>query len=183
MTTIVVICVVEDKVPLDARSIRRYSGAMKSRMFFVLLLVWGGPLVAAPTAATVQVKAASLYSSPSSVSKFLGKLPLGTSLTVLEEKNGWGRVQSTLGQGWLRTQAYSAAKSNLRSTGAGAADVSSTEVSLAGRGFSEEVEASYKNNNPQLDFSLLDQMEEQGLDPNELTAFLRDGGLKPREVD
>jgi hypothetical protein len=48
---------------------------------------------------------------------------------------------------------------------------------LAGRGFSEQIETEYKQNNPGLDFQVLDQMEARGVPDDQLQGFLRDGDL------
>ena len=141
-----------------------------------LLVAWS--LTATP--ATIQVKEASLYAKPSATAKFLGRVPYGTKLTVLEAKNDWAQVKAE-GRGltgWVRTQAYTSKPLDLKAGGQ-TSGVSTTEVSLAGRGFTEEVEGEYKKSHPNLDFAALDRMEEQEIPEAELDDFLRDGGLAP----
>lgn len=137
------------------------------------LLAWS--LSADP--ATVQIKEASLYEKPSAISKFLGKVPYGTQLTIVSSQAGWVQVKSdTLGSGWLRDQAITTKKIALQ-TGAQASGPSATEVSLAGRGFSEEVEKGYKAKNPNLDYADVDKMEAMGIEDDVLASFLRDGDV------
>lgn len=152
------------------------------RFLLPLLFFTAGLLAAAP--ATVQVKEASLYAKPTPTSKFLGRVPLGTLLTIVLEKDGWAQVKAEERglTGWLRVQAYTTKPLNLKATADTGSGVSATEVSLAGRGFTEEVEAEYRKKNPGLDFAILDQMEARGIPDDELAEFLREGGLQPREV-
>lgn len=133
--------------------------------------------------ATVQVNEASVYAKPTATAKFLGKLPWGTALTVLQEQNGWAQVRSATPkiEGWVRTQSYTVKAVNTKASGDTGGSVSATEVSLAGRGFSEALEKDYRASNPNLDYGPVDRMEAYGLSDAELDAFLRDGGIHPRE--
>lgn len=152
-------------------------GLMK-RIVVAWLVLFALPLGAAPV--SVQVKDASLYDQPSSLGKLLGKVPYGTRLTVLAAKNGWGQVKAEGSglTGWVRTQSYTTKDLNLKGGNQGSG-VSSTDVSLAGRGFSEEIEQGYKAKNPSLDYADIDKLEAQSYSEAELEKFLRDGGLKP----
>jgi uncharacterized protein YgiM (DUF1202 family) len=150
---------------------------MKPILVLLFLLVvaaaWAGP-------PAVQVKEASVYAKPSSLGKLVGKVPYGTVLTVLATQGGWAqvRVDSASLTGWVRTQSFTTKDLDLQA-GSQVSGVSSTEVSLAGRGFTEEIEQDYKTKNPQLDFADMDKMEGYGLPDDQLTAFLTNGGLVP----
>jgi len=148
------------------------------KLLIPLLLLFSWSLWAA--SAAVQVKEASLYAAPSPTAKFLGKVPYGTVLTILETKDAWARVtaEGTGLSGWVRSQAYTTKTLDLKA-GAQTSGASSTEVSLAGRGFSEEVEQDYKSKNPTLDYADVDKMEAQGVPDPDLDSFLHDGGLNP----
>jgi hypothetical protein len=52
------------------------------------------------------------------------------------------------------------------------------EAELAGRGFSPRTEAAYKTKNPKLDYSHLDRMQEQDVDPASVQKFLDEGEVK-----
>ena len=121
-----------------------------------------------------------MYAQPSATAKFLGKVPYGTVLTILESKTGWARVsaESSGLTGWVRSQAFTTKDLNLKA-GAAASGASSTEVSLAGRGFTEEIEQGYKKKNPTLDFADIDKMEALVFSDQDLDSFLTDGGLDP----
>ena len=141
---------------------------MKRYLISFLCLLTSWSLWAATV--NVQVKEASVYSQPSSTAQFLGKVPYGSVLTVLESKEGWARVSAGSGlTGWVRSQAFTTKSLNLQS-GTQASGASATEVSLAGRGFSEEVEQDYKAKNPTLDFADIDKMEAQEVPEDQLRA-------------
>lgn len=148
-------------------------------MVLVLVLAAAAAWAAPPT---VQVKEASLYAKPSPTSKFLGKITLGTVLKVLDQKDGWARVSvdSQNLTGWLRSQTFTTKAVSTKATGDTGSGVSATEVSLAGRGFTEQIESDYRTKNPALDFATLDRMEADGIPDSQLTDFLQEGGLKPR---
>jgi hypothetical protein len=48
---------------------------------------------------------------------------------------------------------------------------------MAGRGFTPQIENAYRQDNPQLDFSHVDAIEQTVFDPGELEAFVTEGGL------
>jgi hypothetical protein len=54
---------------------------------------------------------------------------------------------------------------------------SGAEVALAGKGFSKEVEAEYKKQNRELDYTWVDWMGQQTLTAEQLVQFLKQGGL------
>lgn len=55
---------------------------------------------------------------------------------------------------------------------------SEDEVALAGKGFNYEVEESYKNSHPEMNFSLLDLIENYEVDENKIIEFINHGKLK-----
>jgi len=148
------------------------------RFLVPLLLLASWSLWAANAA--VQVKEASVYAQPSATAKFLGKVPYGTLLSVLESKGGWARVSADGSNltGWVRSQAFTTKSLNLKA-GTETSGASSTEVSLAGRGFTEEIEQDYKKKNPTLDFADVDKMEAIEFPDDDLNSFLTTGGLNP----
>ena len=151
------------------------------RLLPVLLLAAGTFLSAAPapSVAVVQIKAASLYAKPSATAAFLGKVPYGAKVSVLAVQNDWGqvKVEGSALSGWMRTQAFTTKDLALKA-GTEVSSVSTTEVSLAGRGFTDVVETQYRQDHPELNFATLDKMESQVVAPQDLDAFLKDAGLK-----
>jgi hypothetical protein len=122
-------------------------------------------------------------------------LALGLVLTLLVPAICWGEVLNVAPQaedwrleeyqgntGWLDGQAL--AQSGVLSlpgllTGTPVKQTSSDEVALAGKGFTPEVESSYRSKHPEANFALVDQVESFKVDPAKLQAFIKEGDLKP----
>jgi hypothetical protein len=58
-------------------------------------------------------------------------------------------------------------------------ETSSDEAALAGKGFTPEVESSYRQKHPEMKFAEVDKVEANRVDPAKLQAFITEGGLKP----
>lgn len=153
---------------------------MKRLVLTILALGFAGCLYA--ESLTIQVKQASLYAKPTPTSQFLGRLVYGTSVSVTSEKEGWLEisVDGKAQKGWVRTFAVSQKSATTKATASTASGVSDTEVSLAGRGFTAQIESAYREKNPTLDYADLDKMDGYGLPDDALMAFLRTGGLNPQ---
>ena len=129
---------------------------------------------------SVQVKETQIRATPSFLSKILGVLHYGERVTVLAQQNGWARISlpSGKGEGWVNLSALSPKrivfKAGSQEVGSGA---SSGEVALAGKGFNKEVEAEYRDEK-QLDYSWIDKMESFRVSPEQVLAFLQQGGLE-----
>jgi hypothetical protein len=84
-------------------------------------------------------------------------------------------------KGWMHASALTEKKIVLKP---GAEDVqqaaSSDELTLAGKGFNEQVEKSFKTKNPNVDFSGVDRMEKVVISQKEIQQFLQTGKLVPK---
>jgi len=165
---------------------------MKHRKVSVLWLVGAGllvlPVALAALAATVgktlnvQVREGKLRATPNSLGSIVGSVRYSEAVTVEEERAGWSRVAAADGKasGWLHASALTANKIELTEEGdAPDVGVSSDEMANAGRGFSEDVEAKFRENNPDIDFSWVEKMEKWSVPPEECVAFLKEGGVTP----
>lgn len=90
-------------------------------------------------------------------------LALGLVVPLLAPVAAWGQLPS-LG-GLL--------------TGTPVKETSSDEVALAGKGFTPEVESSYRSKHPEMNFAQVDQIESFKVDPASLQTFIKEGDLKP----
>ena len=124
----------------------------------------------------VAVKSAAVKSSTGFFARTLGNLAQGTALTVLQVKGKWveGRVSSSL-TGWI-----AGASLSTRRISASGRSASAGELALAGKGFSAELEAAYRQDG-NLDYSRIDAMEGITISPQELEAFLIEGRLSMAE--
>ena len=153
---------------------------MKAKLFALivaLLLVAGLSAAQTPKQMSVTVKETQVRATPSYLGKILTVLSYGDQVEVLAEQAGWARVRLPTGEGWVHLSALSSKRIALQS---GSQDVgtgaSSGEVALAGKGFNQEVENKYKQDN-QLDYTWVDRMGAFTVSPEEVLAFLEQGEL------
>ncbi len=130
------------------------------------------------TTMSVQVKETQIRSLPSFSGKVLALAVYGDKVTVLEAKSGWVRAKSPDGkaEGWINLSALTSkeiAKSTAKGSSTG---VSGSEVALAGKGFSKQVEDQYKAGG-KVDYTWVDRMEAMGQPLEACIAFLSEGGV------
>ncbi len=127
----------------------------------------------------------SLYPDPDFAGAPVASVPVGALVTVLKQSGDWYQVEYQGQSGWLNRQAFPgpAAKSWFKLpellTGAPVKETSSDEVALAGKGFTPQVESSYKQKHPEAKYAEVDQVEAQQVAAAKLQAFITEGGLKP----
>ncbi len=144
-------------------------------------LLWVAPGVGlAQTFKVVQSKQ-QLYAAPNFSANALGSVPEGAEVSIVQQSGDWYQVEYQGQQGWLPQQAFPGAKKfDLSSVLKGKAvqESKTDEVALAGKGFTPEVEADYRQKHPNLNYALVDQVEKFGVSPSELQTFIREGGLR-----
>jgi SH3 domain-containing protein len=127
----------------------------------------------------------SLYPEADFAGTPIAPVPVGAEVTVLQKSGDWYQVDYQGKSGWLNRQAFPAApaggKLNLPGLlfGAPVKEASSDEVALAGKGFTPEVESTYRQKHPEAKFGEVDQVEAERLDSGKLQAFIKEGGLNP----
>jgi hypothetical protein len=134
-------------------------------------------LAAALPASTINtVRDAVLRDSPSFLGKAIGAIASGESITLVREEGAWAGVQFSGTQGWLPV---SALRTHAVSLGAGssraAAGADSSEVALAGKGFTQQTEASFRAAQSGLDYATVDMMAGFSVPPEDCEIFLRTG--------
>ena len=150
-------------------------------VFVSLCVVFSG-FAAPPKTMSVQVKEGQLRSTPSFLSEIVAKPSYGDRVEIIQDKGTWKKVVVRGVQGWMHTSSLTTKNIVLR---AGAANVQTSatgsEIALAGKGFSEEVEKQYKSLNPNLDYAWVDRMEKFQVTPKQMQAFLKEGSVMPTE--
>ena len=128
-------------------------------------------------ASTMQtVRDAVLRDSPSFLGKAVETLGSGTSIQLLSEEGAWAKVNAGGKQGWLPTSALRTGAVSLKAGESRAAtSAGSSEVALAGKGFSQQTEASYRSSQSGLDYATVDMMEGFVVSPGDCEQFLRTG--------
>lgn len=126
----------------------------------------------------------SLHGEPNFSGTPIAPVPAGAEVNVVTISGDWYKVEYQGNTGWLHRTAFAqtqAPKLNLPGMlfGGGVQQTKSDEVALAGKGFTPEVEASYRQKNPNMNYVQVDQVESFKVDPAQLQAFIKEGGLNP----
>jgi len=129
----------------------------------------------------------SLYPDPDFAGAPIATVPQGADVNVQQQSGDWYKVEYQGKSGWMNRQAFPApapaagSKFNLPGMlfGAPVKETSSDEAALAGKGFTPEVESTYRQKHPEAKFAEVDQVEAYRVDPAKLQAFIKEGGLKP----
>lgn len=138
---------------------------------------------AAPQTMSVQVQNGQLRAQPSFLGASVAPLAYGDVVTVLEEQAGWMKVQTADGkQGWIHNSALTRKRIVLRADAKDAPTAASAdELALAGKGFNSDVEAEFKAQNKDVDYTWVDKMEKIKVDPLEIRKFLSEGKVTPEK--
>jgi len=150
--------------------------------------MWAGVIVAAlggvvlgqaGRTVTVTQMSAKLTKTPSFLAPTVSKLVRGDQLTLVDEQKDWYHARTKDGQdGWInKSSVVDKAVALSTKPGGGQGGVSDDEVALAGRGFSPEVEAAYRKDHPNLDFSHVDKIEKLEVDGGALAGFASEGKI------
>lgn len=161
---------------------------MKKQGRFILLMMLAALCLALSGLAqsvktmSVQVKEGQLRKAPSFLAAIVARPSYGESVQVMEDKGDWKRVSLRGSQGWMHASALTTKRIVLQA-GAAAVPASATgsEIALAGKGFSEEVEKQYRSQNRGVDYTWVDRMEKFRVSPEQMQAFLVQGAVAPRE--
>lgn len=160
---------------------------LKSLLFvisFMLLCILVLPLqAAAQKTMSVQVKDGQVRATPSFLGKMVARVAYGDRVDMLQEQGDWKKVALPGGrvQGWMHKSALTSQRIVLK---AGQSNVQTgatrEEIALAGKGFNEQVEASFRKENKNLDYRWIDRMETFRVAPEQLQRFLASGSLEPQ---
>jgi SH3-like domain-containing protein len=147
----------------------------------VILIVFTGT-VALAASMSVQVQKSKVRATPSQLGRTVATVKYGDAVQAGAAKKGWYPVTTVDGKkGWLHGSVLSKKPVAMR---AGATDaavgVSSDEVSLAGKGFNEQVETRLKADG-KLDFTWVDRMAGFNVEPDQIVTFRRQGNLSGGE--
>jgi hypothetical protein len=124
----------------------------------------------------VAVKESRVRQNPASYAKPVASVTLGQKLESDEKKGDWYRIEVGGVQGWLHRSAVAGKGSG--GSGAksvGTSEVSGDEVTLAGKGFNEQVEKEYREKHPEASFAAVDAMEKIEISDDEVRSFVEEG--------
>ena len=147
------------------------------------ILMWCAALMAtgawAAKEMSVQVRDGQLRNRASFLGTVTATVAYGDRVTVSQTQAGWCEVATAAGKtGWIHESALTPKKVVLASgTDDARTGASGEEVALAGKGFSKEVEAEYKKQNKEIDYTWVDWMGKQKVSGEQLVQFLKQGDL------
>lgn len=154
----------------------RIARALALGVLAAASLVW-----AAGEMMSVQVKNGQLRQTPTFLGAVVATVGYGERVTLVKKQDPWFQVTDTKGHtGWIHSSALTKKRIVMS---AGEADaqksVSGDELALAGKGFNSDVEAEFKAQNKDADFTWVDRMEKMVVTPEESVAFLAGGEVTP----
>jgi len=118
----------------------------------------------------IAVKTTPLKSSTGFFAKDLGTLSLGDVVTVINDDGKWSQIQAGGLAGWVTSSSLSARRVTTSNPA-----VTASEIAMAGKGFSPDMEMEYRKNG--LDYSMVDSMEQITVPATELFRFINEGRL------
>lgn len=128
----------------------------------------------------VAVKTAQLKSGTGFFASNKGVLNYGDRVTVISISGNFAEVRSAANSsvtGWIATANLSARQVVSGNTGT----VSARETAMAGKGFNQEVESSYRSQNRNLNYADVDRIETIRVSEADLKRFLEEGRLRMGE--
>jgi hypothetical protein len=149
------------------------------------LLLIAAMCAAVPTAVMaekswVQVRETKLRSQPKFYATGGATLKYGQAVDQMGASGGWAEVSSNAGRGFLPVTSLSRDQIILSSQDISKVKADTSEVVLAGKGFSKEVESSFKAADAEARFDLVDKIERTArTSPKETSDFAKRGGLLP----
>lgn len=124
----------------------------------------------------VSAKSVQLKSSDGTFSSNAGLAVYGDMGKVISVSGKKVKIQLSTGSratGWIASGSLTNKKINKDSK----TTASSSELALAGKGFTEEVENVYKASNPNLNFKMIDAIENILVNDSEVEKFMTEGHL------
>ena len=128
---------------------------------------------------SIKVRDTVVRSKPKAWAPGVSQVAYGNKVTVIGSESGWLKVRTSSGkEGYLHPSAVTDKPVILSSPKGGVGkEVDPSEVVLAGKGFSKEIEQQYAALNPALKFGELNQIERVRISDSELVEFMRQGML------
>ena len=148
-----------------------------AHVFFALLLLAGLGLA---ESMRVQVQTGQVRGTPSFLGPVVASVPYGQPVEVLAVQEPWRQVRTAEGKtGWMHASALTAKRIAAQGSGSAvSAGASGDELALAGKGFNADVEAKFKAEHADIDFSWVDKMSKMSATASQLAEFAKAGGLK-----
>jgi uncharacterized protein YgiM (DUF1202 family) len=127
----------------------------------------------------VEVQTTHLRKEPKFYASTIAVLRAGEVVEKISAANGWYQVKTTKGAvGWLHSSAVQTGKFDLEATDRSlTTKATADEIALAAKGFSKQVEESYKAKHSEANFAAVDRMLKVKVSQSQLLKFLKEGKL------
>lgn len=142
-----------------------------------VVLAFGAPSYADDV--WVQVKESRVRAKPQFYAPTVQSVKYGDRLSKIGEDNGWVGVRAGGREGYLPLSAVSPKAIVFSSADVARAQADPSELVLAGKGFSKEIEQSFKRQDSSARFDLVDRVEREArASADEVDRFIKQGGLQ-----
>ena len=109
----------------------------------------------------VQVRESRVRNKPLFYATTIQSVKYGDRLTKLNEDNGWVGIRASGQEGFIPLSAVSPKMIAFSSADVARAQADSTELVLAGKGFSKEIEQSFQRQDSSARYDLVDRVERE----------------------
>ena len=153
--------------------IKKRAGLAFLAPFFLAASVLAGTL-------TVMVQQTALRKRPQFYAPAAGTVHLGDKLDSDDQQGAWYHVTKGDAEGWIHQSAVTTKKVKLGAQASvGGEGPTAEEVTLAGKGFNDQVEQSYKQKHADLNFAAVDALVKRWVAERDLIAWMKAGTLIP----
>jgi hypothetical protein len=152
---------------------------MKTKLLFIFLSLFFAVSVALAASYKVITQEAVIRKDKRFFAPMVSRIPYGELIEELERQGDWLRVSYKGQVGWLHISAVQEQTFRLSSlAGDRAQESTKEEVALAGKGFTPDVEKAFRNQNPNMRYDLVNQVQNFKISDSQLLEFLRAGNLR-----
>ena len=154
--------------------------------FLLILMLFSLPVAMAEDAepqvgdeVAISVQNQSIYPMPAFYASPVEPVSYGTIASIDQIDGEWFRITTSLGKvGWIHSTSVTGAIQSTSGGTSASGSVTSDEIMLAGRGFSQDIEETYAGQHPELNFTKVNTMESSWtISPEQLYQFLIEGNL------
>ena len=150
---------------------------MRSLFLLVVTVMFASPSRADDV--WVQVRESRVRAKPLFYATTIQSVKYGDRLSKMSEDNGWVGVREGGREGYIPLSAVSPKLIVFSSADVAKIKADPSELVLAGKGFSKEIEQSFKKEDSSARFDLVDRVEREARASSaEVEQFIKQGGLK-----
>lgn len=147
------------------------------RFLFAVILV-GGATPALAEDVWVQVRDSKVRSQPQFYASSVASVRYGDRLSKSDDDRGWASVTFGSTKGYIPLSSISRQQIALSARDVSKVQADSSDVVLAGKGFSKEIEQSFKRQDASARFDLVDKVEASArVSSQDVAQFAQKGGL------